>query len=968
MKSYSDQEVLSILSFSPNATAIYLTEELIIQSANKAMISFYGKDDSVIGMPLAEALPELKGQPFIDILVGVWRSGITYEAKDTVAELVVSGIRKTFYFDFIYQAIPDEQGLVRAILHTATDVTERHLHRVASEKAASEVKTLQIENSLNEKLAVSNLELQAANLKLLRAHESLESLNQLLEYRVESRTRALSQSEQRIRFMLDDAPVAIAVFSGRELIIETANKNILAIWGKDDSVIGQHLHLTLPELEGQPFLNLLKNVFDTGEPYYAYEAKIKFMRNGVYEDVYSNFVYQPQKNQAGETTSIMLVSNVITEQVRAKKELESARDILALAIDAAGLGIWHVDLLTDTLTGSVKSQQLYGIPAGTAFTLTQSLDLIDLPFQDEVRQKINRAIQTGTSFENEYRLKPLDGRDHIWLKSTGKATYDAQGIPTSLNGAIVEITGEVQTQQRREVHNAELLAINYELKCAIQELELMNKELTMAQYNLQRIVFELSESESLKEIAIAQSKLGTWYINPESNEMVPSTRLKEIVGYKSTELMPIDAPIIHIPADYIGNIMSQIATAISKGKSYDLEYPIIRKSDKKLRWVRATGKIYTSGSGKASHFSGTIMDMTEQVNAKDELKKAEESLRMATDSAEMGTFYIELEDIKFTVSSRFKQIFGFEPVDILTYTKALSQIPADYQKVVTEAFKTSIKKGGKFILEFPIIAFNNGKMRWVRAIGKLNNHPDGKASHITGLLHDITEVKQDELRKNDFIGMVSHELKTPLTSLKGYVQLLQERSKIKNDIFAMTALIKVNTQVNKMTILINDFLNVSRFESGKIFLNKEDFMLDNLTHELIEDAKLMISSHKIIHDCPITVPINADREKIGAVISNLLSNAVKYSPHGKTIEIQCKTLGNQAVMSFRDEGIGVNANDIAKLFDRYYRVENKLTKTISGFGIGLYLSAEIIQRHAGKIWVESIPGKGSIFYFSLPLN
>ena len=171
-----------------------------------------------------------------------------------------------------------------------------------------------------------------------------------------------------------------------------------------------------------------------------------------------------------------------------------------------------------------------------------------------------------------------------------------------------------------------------------------------------------------------------------------------------------------------------------------------------------------------------------------------------------------------------------------------------------------------------------------------------------------------------------------------------------------------------MTILINDFLNVSRFESGKIFLHKEDFLLDNLTSELIEEAKLMISTHVIIHECESKVSINADRDKIGAVISNLLSNAIKYSPHGKTIEIKCKQYENQAVMSVRDEGIGVNDNDIEKLFDRYYRVENKLTKTISGFGIGLYLSAEIIQRHEGKIWVESIPGKGSIFYFSLPLN
>lgn len=968
MTSFSDQNLLEILSQSPIPTAIYTSKQLVIQTANQAMLRFLGKDLSIIGMALDIALTDFDRQMYLSAVQSAWDSGISSQLKDSIVHITVDKQSEIFYYDNIFQVILDHLGKVTAILHTATDVTERHLQRIALEKAKIQVGILKIEEILVDELEANNRQLHASNKKLQTKQDNHEASIFQLNTTIETIRRALAQSQGRISYMLDDAPVAIAVFTGRDLIIETANKNILNVWGKDDSVLGQKLHLTLPELEGQPFLQLLDNVFTTGKPYYAYEAKIKFKRDNKFEDVYSNFVYQPLKNAAGETTSIMIVSTVITEQVKAKKELESARDILSLAIDAAGLGIWHADLQTDLLTISEKSQHMHGISDASTMTLTDSLDMIDPEFRENVEMNINTAIKSGNSFENEYRLKPRHNREHTWLKSTGKATYDQQGLPLFITGAIVDITDQVLSRQRREELNAELIDINSELKSAIEELELMNKELTATQYNLRQSVFELSESESLKEIAINQSKLGTWYINTETNEFVPSARLKEIIGYKPGEKMPANATVIHIPSEYTTNIFSLIDIAISTGKSYDLEYPIIRKSDKKVRWVRATGKIYKSISGKPAHFSGTIMDMTELLNAKEELKKAEESLRMATDSAEMGTWYIELPAIKFTVSSRFKQIFGFEPSDELTYDSALSQIPAEYKKIVTEALRTSINKGGKFILEFPIISFNNGKMRWVRAIGKLNYHQDGKPSHLTGLLHDITEVKQDELRKNDFIGMVSHELKTPLTSLKGYVQLLQERAKIKSDIFAMAALIKVNTQVNKMTILINDFLNVSRFESGKISLHKEDFLLNNLTSELIEEARLMISTHVIIHECESTVSINADRDKIGAVISNLLSNAIKYSPHGKTIEIKCRQYENQAVMSVRDEGIGVNDNDIEKLFDRYYRVENKLTKTISGFGIGLYLSAEIIQRHEGKIWVESIPGEGSIFYFSLPMN
>lgn len=968
MTSSSDQNLLDILSQSPTPTAIYTGNELVIQTANQAMLHYLEKDESIIGMPLGLALADSQQQQYLSTVQSVWDSGLSKLVKDSIIRINVEKQTYSVHYDSLYKAIFDQYGKVTAVLHTATDITESQIQRIALEKANIQLEILERKQILNADLEENNRQLKASNTQLLLNQQNHEDTVVQLNTTIETIRRALAQSQSRISYMLDDAPVAIAVFTGRDLVIETANKNILAIWGKNDSVLGQKLHLTLPELEGQPFLQLLDNVFTTGKPYYAYEAKITFKRDNKFEDVYSNFVYQPLKNADGETTSIMIVSTVITEQVEAKKELESARDILSLAIDAAGLGIWHADLQTDLLTISEKSQHMHGISDVATITLNDSLDMIDPEFRENVEMNINNAIKTGNSFENEYRLKPRQNREHTWLKSTGRATYDKHGKPLFITGAIVDITDQVLSRQRREELNAELIDINSELKTAIEELELMNQELTATQHNLRKSVFELSESESLKEIAINQSKLGTWYINTETNEFVPSARLKEIIGYKPSEKMPANATIIHIPSEYTKNIFALIDTAISTGKSYDLEYPIIRKSDQKVRWVRATGKIYKSISGKPAHFSGTIMDMTELLNAKEKLKKAEESLRMATDSAEMGTWYIELPAIKFTVSSRFKQIFGFEPADELTYDSALSQIPAEYKKIVTEALGTSGNKGGKFILEFPIIAFNNGKMRWVRAIGKLNYHQDGKPSHITGLLHDITEVKQDELRKNDFIGMVSHELKTPLTSLKGYVQLLQERAKIKSDVFAMSALIKVNTQVNKMTILINDFLNVSRFESGKIALHKEDFLLDNLTSELIEEARLMISTHVIIHDCESAVSINADRDKIGAVISNLLSNAIKYSPHGKTIEIKCKQDENQAVMSFRDEGIGVNDNDIDKLFDRYYRVENKLTKTISGFGIGLYLSAEIIQRHEGKIWVESIPGKGSIFYFSLPLN
>ncbi|RLJ80671.1 PAS domain-containing sensor histidine kinase [Pedobacter alluvionis] len=225
-------------------------------------------------------------------------------------------------------------------------------------------------------------------------------------------------------------------------------------------------------------------------------------------------------------------------------------------------------------------------------------------------------------------------------------------------------------------------------------------------------------------------------------------------------------------------------------------------------------------------------------------------------------------------------------------------------------------------------------------------------------------IKEDQ-QKNDFISMVSHELKTPLTSISAYVQLMQSRSL--PDTFVTSTLAKVQKQIRKMSTLISSFLNVARLESGEIQLNLSHFDLNKLIHDLVEDLRLIHPTNQIDFEGGDAKLIYADKDKIGSVISNLISNAVKYSDQNSTVLIQSATIENEINVSVTDHGIGIQAHDLEKLFDRFYRVESQQTKTISGFGIGLYLSAEIINRHNGKIWVESKYGEGSTFHFEIPI-
>jgi len=241
----------------------------------------------------------------------------------------------------------------------------------------------------------------------------------------------------------------------------------------------------------------------------------------------------------------------------------------------------------------------------------------------------------------------------------------------------------------------------------------------------------------------------------------------------------------------------------------------------------------------------------------------------------------------------------------------------------------------------------------------------------TQLQRDALEQEQvlinikEEQQKHDFISMVSHELKTPLTSINAYIQLMQSKSS--SDQFMINTLDKVQRQVRKMSTMINSFLNVARLESGEIHLSKTDFDLDQVIADVVEDARFIYSANLIDFTTDGAKVTHADKEKLTSVVSNLISNAIKYSDYGSTIVVRSEILGDKIQVSVTDSGIGIKENDLEKLFERFYRVESTQTKTISGFGIGLYLSAEIIRRHRGRIWAESTYGTGSTFYFTLPL-
>jgi signal transduction histidine kinase len=247
-------------------------------------------------------------------------------------------------------------------------------------------------------------------------------------------------------------------------------------------------------------------------------------------------------------------------------------------------------------------------------------------------------------------------------------------------------------------------------------------------------------------------------------------------------------------------------------------------------------------------------------------------------------------------------------------------------------------------------------------------------------VNDVTREREVDRLKSEFVSVVSHELRTPLTSILGYTELLlaREFAPAERREFIHT----VHKEADHLANLVEDLLNVSRLDAGKIKLERWVMALPKLVRELVAqlNAELDVERHRLLLDVPETLPpIYADRDRVRQILSNLLSNAIKYSPEGGEVVLRASVLHRPPasapplspepalLITVRDQGIGIPQHELSRIFERFYRVDNSNTRRIGGTGLGLAITRALVELHGGRIWVESTPGAGSIFYVTLPL-
>ncbi|MVN22963.1 PAS domain-containing sensor histidine kinase [Mucilaginibacter arboris] len=347
-------------------------------------------------------------------------------------------------------------------------------------------------------------------------------------------------------------------------------------------------------------------------------------------------------------------------------------------------------------------------------------------------------------------------------------------------------------------------------------------------------------------------------------------------------------------------------------------------------------------------------------------KESENRFQTIFESSRFGNKIITADLKIIQVNPALVALLGYSNKEDIIGTRILDYSPVDQKKHwQTLQEKLWKKDSPSFNLETALLK-KDGSLVWCHVTSILFQDK-GETFGYT-IIEDITEQRELRVQKEEFINVASHELKTPLTSLKAGLQLLNRKIKSEAVITASHIQLAQSAENNttRLSNLVVDLLNSTKIEQGQLTLNKSRFKLSDILNECCNHI-LLDRKYYLTTKGDLSLEVIADQQKIEQVLVNLVNNAAKYAPDSEEIVIQVEGLEDRVKVSVTDRGNGISAENKSHLFDRYYRVNNDGNLN-SGLGLGLYISSEIIRRHGGEIGVESKLGQGSTFWFTIPVK
>lgn len=995
----SERNLRLMVHQAPVAIGILMGEEFVIEIANSRALELWGHVEAeVLKKPILEAMPELLGQGINELLEQVYNTGKTFTAKEMPVDLPRDGKLSTTYINFSFEPLYNADGNIHGIMAIGIEVTDQVLARKKIERSERQVKNV-VENApfMIGLFTGENFTIQIANESLIQTwgkgddvigKDYFELLPELKEQKVFGQIKdvystgipfhienesvdfvidgelksqyynydfiplrsetdevygimisainvtdlisakiKIEESERRFRESVKQAPLGIAIFRGDEFITELVNETYLQMIKKPEAqVINRSLFDAMPELR-ETIEPLFHEVLNSGEPFHSAELPVVLNRNGAEELAYFNLVYHPLKESDGSISGIMVVAVEITESVYAKKDLQVSEEHFRTMVNQSPMGM-AVLRGEDLIIEMANAKMLQGFWKKTPEEVIgkKILDVFPELMDQQFPKLFEQVLKKGKKIaDNEVvaLVKHSEGLTKFYIDFEYAPLIELGGAVSGIIITAVDVTTKVAA--RKQLENAE-----------------------------ERI-----------RLATESTELATWELFLDKKELIHSPRLAEIFGHSSEKRISHEKLLSQILKPDLGGVVKKAFRKALKNGVYKYEARVV-KPDGSLTWIRTQGKVFYDSKSKPLKIIGTLRDITEEKQQQQALQESEEKFRALADALPQFIWTGDKDGSLNYFNNSVFDYSGLTEAELIGGGWINMVHPDERERNIT-TWKNSIETGADFIFEHRFLR-HDGDYRWQLSRAIPQRDAAGNILMWVGASTDIQDMKEVDQQKDFFISMASHELKTPITSIKGYVQIMQSMYVDNGDDFLNNSLNIIDKQVVTLTNLISDLLDLSKIKSGSLILVKSRFSVNTFMSDFVSEIR-QINPGCIIHFKEIRDEyIFADRERLGQVLINLLTNAIKYSPLDCEVHVRNEYRNGNLIVSVRDGGIGISKKDQRKIFERFYRVEGKDEKTYPGFGIGLNIAAEIIERHGGEIGVKSEIGEGSEFHFIIPIQ
>ena len=645
--------------------------------------------------------------------------------------------------------------------------------------------------------------------------------------------------------------------------------------------------------------------------------------------------YEATFNRLFGICVLILMAVFMVKRRKAEDAIEKSRDYYRLLFEEFPTPVWQSG--PDTKCGFFNKSWL----EFTGRTMAQELGdgWAEGVHPDDLADCLNiysSSFMERRKFRMEYRLRNRAG-EYRTIMDVGSPFYDMYGEFRGYIGFVLDMTQERRTGEA-----------------------------------LRKSESELKEAQHLAQI-------GNWSWDIENNTTSWSEELYNIFGMDANEAPPNydGSPRIYTP-ESSSRLDDTVRRALKTGEAYELELEVNRP-DGANRWVTARGKGVKDSSGRVVRLYGTIQDITERKISGEALRELGEKLQILVEEALVGAYIIRERRFVF-VNRRTCEILGYSMEELLGLKDMLEIVHPDDREMTTENMRRRLEGEARAVRYEIRLLRKDGKTVLVEALGSVTVYK-GKPS-IVGSLIDITERREAEAReiterkkleqqKTDFYAMVTHDLKSPLTVILGYTQLLTIGNRVEDDTREMISVI--HDSAEKVNSLVESFLTISKTEAGKMTLDLSPTDVPEVLREAGRGFEKAFKSRGLSFKMEMADGMPKallDRKLVQRAVSNLLQNAANYTPRGGEITMKAEPVtekgGDFIVVSVVDSGKGIPAEEREIVFEKYYR--SPRTAGIKGTGLGLAIVKAVAEAHGGRVELSSEPGTGSNFKLFLPIH